>query len=268
MMRTDDARVSLEDTFNSESDSPENSGKGSAKAVDKKPEGKQSKPGCGVGAWIGGETWEEVGTSWVLTDALLLLWRVAAFGTVMGLFIAKARSGAAEQFSRDCYVGAVLATGLLLVPCGMLLLHGPHFDDLDAREVRWVWGVVCGGLQIVVSNVVFVTAGFAGIVGRRGDAWHYVLVGVLVVEYLVGCVVPKVGYGLLAWGMMGIEVLLAGEGWRGGLGEWANVWFARGGGVRYVGAMGVQGGVVVVVFGVGRLRKFVAEKVERAGETF
>lgn len=275
MMRTeDDARVSLEDTFNSETDSPETSGKGSAKDGNSGVPGSPSKQKASraasgqwqrkLGPWVGGETWEETGTSWVLSDICLILWRVATFGAMLGVFIAKQQSGEVVMFSRDCYVGSLFASGLLLTPCAMLLFHGPHFDDLDSREVRWLWSIVAASLQIVFSMVLFVTAGYSLLTGRKGNGVHYLLVILLGLEYVAGCISPKLGYAAMSWALMVIQMFAAGEGLRGGLGPWANVWLARGGGRRYLAAVLAQGGVAVLVFGVGKIRTAVAERLERA----
>lgn len=283
MMRTeDDARVSLDETFTSGTPSPEKTSEKSSETRRTEQAGIDGK--CGrhtrppllsllyalFGPFqpaFGGETWEAACTSWLLPDLVHQVWRMAVFGVILGVYIALARreDGSLLAFSTDVYAVALVTGALLLLPCGAVYIMGPHEDDLDAREVNWLWSVVVMELQQGITFVVFMSLCYFAVMGREGNFIHMVPTVLLVAELGVCNARMRLSYALMG-GLCGVLYMAVVRWGGGGTGPWFGATLVGGGGMRMVGMAILYLMCGLMVLMVGRLRMRVAEWRERKRE--
>lgn len=239
---------------------------------------------------VGGESWESVGTSWVVPDGGWLAWRFASFAVVVAAYayLAVTRSLSFEYYTTDVFLCELVSSSLFLLPTMATVAAGPHEDELDKAHLRWVWTLVAFVFQTTVTNVVFLAmcywiffdapsaAAGGGLDIRSQALLHGTALFATGGELLLGCVEMRAAYAAAGGAALAMYLVAVGGGHHAATGQWLYGFLQAGtpsGALSAHLAVGVIYALAVaLVLAAERGRRAVARCVERGrfadGEVF
>lgn len=150
MMETEEeSRVSLEDTFDEEIPPPVkpinvSRARAQASRAAKKPPSPLFPPA----------TWETAATSWLLPDALQLVWRLGMFAAALAATIVFLNARPLRAVRAAVALVALGTTTLGALPSVLRMLYGPHEDTLSARPLPVLYKTAATLTQFTTSNLV------------------------------------------------------------------------------------------------------------------
>lgn len=214
------------------------------------------------GTWspmIGDERWEAVGTSWLLPDMMYLVLRFVMFAAVVGGYVVLAQRQQLwfKYYATDVFLAVLVSSSVLLMPPVCQLIAGPHEDELDAPNLRWVWTVITMVYQTALTSVVFLLTAYWTLVRGFGswtsqatasaDLWsEIVLYGVSAVgvgtELALSNIQLRLSYAMGGFLLTAMYIAVVIDGNDGGRGQWLHEYLSRrsGTGVGILGAASVE----------------------------
>lgn len=300
MMETEDeARVSLDSEFSDDSaglaDDASDSGdvKAAVKRVRAREVAKQrlrQKPLFTKlfgfrRPFVGGETWESVGTSWFLPDALHTVWRLISFGVVVGVYtyLAIVQSLSFQYYTTDVLLCVLVSVSALLLPNIAIHIAGPHEDELDELELLWTMITVL--YQITVTNVLFISLAYwiffdlSRNASSQGGALSPGLQRILHVsclmtmggELVIGCIELRAAYALAGVLLLITYLIAVVDGHHKNTGQWLYSYLQQD---SATDSMNAHLSVIMLyifaaalVLTIGRIRKASAGWLEKAQRT-
>lgn len=239
---------------------------------------------------VGGETWESVGTSWVIPDGGWMAWRFLSFAAVVAVyaFLAATQSLSFQYYTTDVFLCVLISSSMLLLPTMATVAAGPHEDELDKDNLRWVWTLVAVVYQTTVTNVVFLVlcywvffnvprgAGDGGLDLRSQALLHGVSLVAAGGELMLGCVELRAAYAAAGAAALSLYLTAVSGGHHAATGQWLYGFLRRDTPAATLSAnlaVGVIYGLaVLLVLATERARRALARCVERGrfadGEVF
>lgn len=228
---------------------------------------------------LGGETWEMVGTSWILSDFCHTFWRCFLFIAVVSVYcyLAVKRELVFRYMTTEVFLGVLITSSMLLVPNISLCLAGPYEDELDAPGLRWVWTFITMTYQVTLTNVVFVSTTYwvlPNISGEQGGALdstaqtllHAVSLIGMGGELIFGCIELRATYALVGYICLVVYLAAVVHVHHHATGQWLYLFLSRESVRGAVGAhaavLCVYSAAVIVVFLAERARREVANWME------
>lgn len=158
-------------------------------------------------------SWEAVATSWILPDAIHVIWRALLLATTIGVFVTglKVRPVSVFGFSLDAYVMSILTAGLLLLPCVIALVWNDE-NILDSATGQWIWAA-CAVMLLFNSALVTVSwmgyrVHMPGPILRLVSEGHWALSILFQIELSLDAIRLTIGHLVAAYVMGGIYILL------------------------------------------------------------
>lgn len=149
-------------------------------------------------------SWETVGTSWILPDIVHIIWRSSLLMVTLTLFAVglQMHPMMIVIFSKDAYIISVSTSLVLLVPCIVALVWNDD-DVLDIGVIRWVWAT-CSAMTLFTA--AFVTALWVGYVASAPDMFsrgfqegHWILSFMFQMELLLDEVQVTMSHALFVF---------------------------------------------------------------------
>lgn len=194
MMRTeDDARLSLDDTFTSESPSPE------------KVSEKSDPPNKSflspvrlikdlLNPWHPFRppaTWESVSTSWMIPDSIYYLFRLCSVTTCLSLLVLLWIRRHLDILGYLPFILASLAGLLLVIPIVLLVIVGPLQDCLDSAPLPYLWSFIAFLHTLITPFIALVLSMYVIALRSMLSVLHLLPFILFIADCLVNRIQPR-----------------------------------------------------------------------------